>query len=82
MTTFPVGEQTHQAVLPQRPALESVGADTPGSRDETAHGLPATARGTGVEHGSRGDLRARYQGPSASRQERRLGGEGGREPER
>ncbi|MEW1832836.1 RNA-guided endonuclease IscB [Streptomyces sp. NPDC088196] len=51
MTTFPVGEQTHQAVLPQRPALESVGADTPGSRDETAHGLPATARGTGGEHG-------------------------------
>lgn len=51
MTTFPVGEQTHQAVLPQRPALESVGADTPGSRDETAHGLPATARGTVGEHG-------------------------------
>lgn len=51
MTTFPVGEQTHQAVLPQQPALESVGADTPGSRDETAHGHPATARGTGREHG-------------------------------
>lgn len=51
MTTFPVGEQTHQAVLPQRPAPESVEADTPGSRDETAHGLPATARGTGGEHG-------------------------------
>lgn len=47
MTTFPVGEQTHQAVLPQQPALESVGADTPGSRDETAHGHPADARGTG-----------------------------------
>ncbi|MFF5013732.1 RNA-guided endonuclease IscB [Streptomyces sp. NPDC001165] len=51
MTTFPVGEQTHLAVLPQQPALESVGADTPGSRDETAHGHPATVRGTGREHG-------------------------------
>ncbi|MGW3031005.1 RNA-guided endonuclease IscB [Streptomyces sp. NPDC001178] len=51
MTTFPAGEQTHQAVLPQQPALESVGADTPGSRDETAHGHPATARGTGRKHG-------------------------------
>ncbi|MEU6374482.1 RNA-guided endonuclease IscB [Streptomyces sp. NPDC046909] len=51
MTTFPAGEQTHQAVLPQQPALESAGADTPGSRDETAHGHPATARGTGGEHG-------------------------------
>lgn len=51
MTTFPPGEQTHQAVLPQQPALESVGADTPGSRDETAHGHPATARGTGRKHG-------------------------------
>ncbi|MEU6416719.1 RRXRR domain-containing protein [Streptomyces spiralis] len=51
MTTFPAGEQTHQAVLPQQPALESVGADNPGSRDETAHGHPAAARGTGREHG-------------------------------
>lgn len=51
MTTFPAGEQTHQAVLPQQPALESVRADTPGSRDETAHGHPAPARGTGREHG-------------------------------
>ena len=58
MTTFPVGEQTHQAVLPQQPALESVRADTPGSRDETAHGHPAAARGTGREHG-RGETRGR-----------------------
>lgn len=50
MTTFPVGEQTHLAVLPQQPALESVGADTPGSRDETAHGHPAVVRGAGREH--------------------------------
>jgi hypothetical protein len=59
MTTFPVGEQTHQAVLPQQPALESVRADTPGSRDETAHGHPATARDTGREHG-----RGETDGPS------------------
>ncbi|MGR4882799.1 RNA-guided endonuclease IscB [Streptomyces sp. LARHCF249] len=51
MTTFPAGEQTHQAVLPQQPALESASADTPGSRDETASGLPATEPGTGREHG-------------------------------
>ncbi|MFG2501785.1 RNA-guided endonuclease IscB [Streptomyces sp. NPDC048441] len=51
MTTFPAGEQTHRAVLPQQPALESVRADTLGSKDETAHGLPATVRGTGGEHG-------------------------------
>ncbi|MCY0927349.1 RNA-guided endonuclease IscB [Streptomyces sp. H27-H1] len=50
MTTFPAGEKTHRAVLPQRPALESVGADTPGSRDETAHGVPAARRGTGRGH--------------------------------
>ncbi|GGS51000.1 RNA-guided endonuclease IscB [Streptomyces cinerochromogenes] len=55
MTTFPAGEQTHRAVLPQQPALESARADTPGSRDETAHGHPATARGTGGEHG-RGEI--------------------------
>ncbi|MFF4019395.1 RNA-guided endonuclease IscB [Streptomyces sp. NPDC001843] len=51
MTTFPAGEQTHQAVLPQQPALESARADIPGSRDETAYGHPATAWGTGREHG-------------------------------
>lgn len=51
MTTFPVGEPTHQAVLPQQPASESVRADTPGSRDETAHGHPAGVRGTGREPG-------------------------------
>ncbi|MEV0905710.1 RNA-guided endonuclease IscB [Streptomyces hokutonensis] len=61
MTTFPAGEQSHPAVLPQRPALASVGADTPGSRDETAHGRPATARGTGREHG-RGEIDGRGTG--------------------
>ncbi|MFV0135239.1 RNA-guided endonuclease IscB [Streptomyces sp. HMX87] len=51
MTAFPAGEQTHQAVLPQQPALESVRADTPGSRDETAHGRSGGAPDTGREHG-------------------------------
>lgn len=52
MTTLPVGEQTHPDVLPQRQALESVGADNPGNRNETAHGLPAVRRpGTGGGHG-------------------------------
>lgn len=51
MTTFFTGEQTHQAVLPQQPALEFVGADTPGGRDETAHGPPGKDRDTGREHG-------------------------------
>lgn len=62
MTTFPAGEQTHRAVLPQQPALESVGADTPGSRDETAHGRPFTARHTGREHG-RGETDGIDTGP-------------------
>ncbi|GGN61319.1 hypothetical protein GCM10011579_027470 [Streptomyces albiflavescens] len=61
-TTFPAGEQTHRAVLPQQPALESVGADTPGSRDETAHGHAATARGTGRKHG-RGETDGNGTGP-------------------
>ncbi|MFF4168732.1 RNA-guided endonuclease IscB [Streptomyces sp. NPDC001744] len=51
MTTFPAGRKTHQAVLPQQPALESASADTPGSRDETARGPLASARETGREHG-------------------------------
>jgi 5-methylcytosine-specific restriction endonuclease McrA len=54
MTTFPVSEKTHQAVLPQRLALESVGADNPGGGDETAHRLPASP-GTGRKHG-RGEI--------------------------
>ncbi|MEV0092495.1 RNA-guided endonuclease IscB [Streptomyces sp. NPDC050738] len=72
MATFPVGEKTHQAVLPQQPALESVGADTPGSRDETAHGQPATRRHTGMEHergetgGERTTSRRRHAGPDAT----------------
>ena len=62
MTTFPPGEQTRRAVLPQQPALESVGADTPGSRDETAHGHPASARGSDREH-RRGETGGRSTRP-------------------
>ncbi|MFH8838664.1 RRXRR domain-containing protein [Streptomyces sp. NPDC017868] len=51
MTTFPAGRKTHQAVLPQQPALESASADTPGSRDETARGHLTETRGTGRGHG-------------------------------
>lgn len=57
MTTFQVSEKTHQAVLPQRPALESVVADTPGSRDEAGKGRSARKAGAaGLEHG-RGEMR-------------------------
>lgn len=35
MATFPVGEQPHLAVPPQRQALEPAVADNPESRDET-----------------------------------------------
>ncbi|WP_449353579.1 RNA-guided endonuclease IscB [Streptomyces shaanxiensis] len=82
MTTFPVGEQTHLTVLPQQPALESVGADTPGSRDETAHGHPAPVRGTGREHerGETGGLgtgvrrsHAKNAAPAAEAAENRSG---------
>ncbi|MDN3023336.1 RRXRR domain-containing protein [Streptomyces sp. S.PB5] len=64
--------RTHQAVLPQQPALESVGADTPGSRDETAHGHPALARGTGREHG-----RGETDGPSTGARRRHAEAENG-----
>ncbi|MFD8304336.1 RNA-guided endonuclease IscB [Streptomyces sp. NPDC059690] len=82
MTTFPAGEQSHQAVLPQQPALESVRADTPGSRDETAHGHPATARGTGREHGRgetggrRTETRRRHAEPAATAAEKAENGSG------
>ncbi|MCP3819591.1 RNA-guided endonuclease IscB [Streptomyces sp. A3M-1-3] len=55
MVPFSSSEQTHPAVLPQRQALESVVADTPMSRHETGHGLPAAQSGTGTEHG-RGEI--------------------------
>jgi len=53
MSKFHVSEKTHQAVLPQRPALESVEADNPGvgTKRATDAGSPAT----GVEHG-RGEI--------------------------
>jgi hypothetical protein len=51
MTTFSSREQTHPAVPPQRRALEPTAADTPGSRNETGRGLPATRPGSDTEHG-------------------------------
>ncbi|MEB8336296.1 RNA-guided endonuclease IscB [Streptomyces endophyticus] len=51
MVPFSSSEKTHPSVLPQRRALESVAADTPGSRHETGHGLSASEPGTGAEHG-------------------------------
>lgn len=51
MTTFSSREHTHLAVPPQRRALESTAADTPGSRDETGRGLRRFSGGTGAGHG-------------------------------
>ncbi|WP_239646047.1 RNA-guided endonuclease IscB [Nocardiopsis valliformis] len=51
MATFHTGQKTHQAVLPQRPALESVPADTPRIGNETGHGHYCHAVVPGVEHG-------------------------------
>jgi 5-methylcytosine-specific restriction endonuclease McrA len=59
MATSSSSEQTHHTVLPQRCALESAHADTPGSRNETVHGLPAPRPGTGSGHG-RGETRTDY----------------------
>lgn len=50
MATFRTGQKTHQAVLPQRPALESVPADTPRIGNETGHGHRSKAV-PGAEHG-------------------------------
>ncbi len=49
MSTFHASEKTHQAVLPQRPALEPVPADNPGVG--TKRGMDAGLPATGVEHG-------------------------------
>ena len=54
MATFNARQKTHRAVLPQRHALESVGADNPG-RDETAHGHRRIRRVPGAGHG-RGEI--------------------------
>ncbi|MCW2941364.1 MAG: endonuclease domain protein [Actinomycetia bacterium] len=56
MAMFDTRQQTHQRVLPQLAALESVGADTPQGRDETAHGHPAgSGLVSGIEPG-RGEI--------------------------
>ena len=56
MTTFHVGQQTHQSVLPQRAALESASADTPEGGHETGRGHRFSAV-AGVEPG-RGEIAA------------------------
>lgn len=57
MATFRTGEQTHQAVLPQPLALESVPADTPRIGNETGHGhhlpvVPGAGHGRGETTGT------------------------------
>jgi hypothetical protein len=51
MATFRAGQQTHQAVLPQRPALESAPADTPRIGNETGRGRHTSGVVPGAEHG-------------------------------
>ncbi|GAA1071244.1 hypothetical protein GCM10009642_00430 [Nocardiopsis metallicus] len=50
MATFRTGQKTHQAVLPQQLARESVPADNPRIGNETGHGHRSRAV-PGVEHG-------------------------------
>lgn len=54
MATFRKGGKTHQAVLHQRPALESESVDTPGIRDETGFGGHSTAAVAGHVRGETG----------------------------
>lgn len=61
MATFTARQQTHQPVLPQRAALEPVGADNPG-RDETAHG-----HGFAVPGGGHGRGETARHAPAARR---------------
>lgn len=49
MATFRAGQKTHQAVLPQQPALESESADTPRIGHETGPG-PRPAAEPGADH--------------------------------
>lgn len=60
MSTLHPGGQTHQGVLPQRPALESVPADTPGAG--TKRGADTAKAVTGIRHG-RGEHRRGVRPP-------------------
>lgn len=60
MPTLHSGEKTHQGVLPQRPALESVPADNPGVG--TKRGADTASAVTGVQHG-RGEHRRGVRPP-------------------
>ena len=51
MATLHTSEKTHQAVLPQRPALESASADNPGVGTKRGADARRSRRATGVQHG-------------------------------
>jgi 5-methylcytosine-specific restriction endonuclease McrA len=57
MSTFSIGEKTHQAVLPQRPALELAAADNPGVGTKRAVSAAPSGVAAGREHG-RGEIHA------------------------
>ena len=57
MSTFLLGVKTHQAVLPQRPALELTAADNPGVGTKRAVSAAPSGAATVREHG-RGEIRA------------------------
>lgn len=60
MSTLHSGQETHQGVLPQRPALESASADNPGA--ETKRGADTAEAVTGMRHG-RGEHRSGVRPP-------------------
>ncbi|GAB2491379.1 hypothetical protein GCM10026982_14650 [Nocardiopsis aegyptia] len=77
MATLRTGRKTHQALLPQRPALESAPADTRRISDETGRGHH-TRVVPGAEHG-RGETGAVSPGGSGVTPEPCGSGESGRE---
>ena len=78
MATFHVGEKTHQAVLPQLPALESASADSRRISDETGRGHRTTGAVPGVEH-VRGETTSASPGEGGVTPEPARAGERGRE---
>ena len=61
--TLRTGEKTHQAVLPQRSALEPASADNPGVGTKRGAGVRSDGRATGVQHG-RGETGSGFTCPS------------------
>ena len=78
MATFRTGRKTHQAVLPQRPALESAPADNPRIGNETGRGHHTSSVVPGAEHG-RGETGTALPGGSGVTPEPCGAGEPGRE---